>query len=520
MAADRTQTINPSAAAFSQAPTKGESYWDLVMRQFGKNRLAVVSFYFILMLSLTAIAAPFLAGNIPIVLTGSFRGAYRDRFEEWKLGGHPELVASVSSWGESRSQEEVAAFPRHLTTIERQLDFLASQLESTQANTLRGYEKEYATIFEDIRKREHAASADELKKLEAIFQSVSQTFDPQKVHLANRTYWPVITQLTWMDFFFMTIAVMTLLSLLLVPRLRGFFPATWREGIRPYVLLVTIPTLLMSIYGMARSTPLDITDYKQDLFNGRIESTTALFPPVQYGINEAHLGDKYQGPSSRYWMGTDGNGRDLLTRMIWGARISLSVGFVAVGIYVAIGIIVGTLAGYFRGWVDLALSRLTEIFICFPAFFLILAVLAFLQPSIFNIMIVIGITGWPSEARLVRGEFLRLNDQEFVLAAKALGVSDYRIIFRHILPNGLAPLLVSASFGIASAILIESSLSFLGFGISIPIPSWGGILNEARENFRYWWITMYPGIAIFATVTAYNLLGEGVRDAMDPRLKP
>jgi peptide/nickel transport system permease protein len=134
-------------------------------------------------------------------------------------------------------------------------------------------------------------------------------------------------------------------------------------------------------------------------------------------------------------------------------------------------------------------------------------------------MVVIGITGWVTEARLVRGEFLRLTDQEFVLAAKGLGVSEWRIIFRHILPNGLAPLLVAASFGVASAILIESSLSFLGFGISVPTPSWGGILNEARENFRYWWITIFPGLAIFSTVTAYNLVGEGVRDAIDPRLK-
>ena len=191
----------------------------------------------------------------------------------------------------------------------------------------------------------------------------------------------------------------------------------------------------------------------------------------------------------------------------------------AVAIYVLIGIFIGTLAGYFRGWVDMALSRVIEIVICFPAFFLILAVLAFLQPSMINIMIVIGITGWTTEARLVRGEFLRLTDQEFVLAAKALGVSDWRIIFRHILPNGIAPVLVAASFGVASAILIESSLSFLGFGISIPIPSWGGILNEARESFRYWWVTIFPGLAIFSAVTAYNLVGEGVRDALDPRLK-
>ncbi|OFV99194.1 MAG: peptide ABC transporter permease [Acidobacteria bacterium RIFCSPLOWO2_12_FULL_54_10] len=260
-------------------------------------------------------------------------------------------------------------------------------------------------------------------------------------------------------------------------------------------------------------------DYKDQVLNGGIEASLALFPPVAYGINEDHLEDKYKPPSSRYWIGTDGNGRDLMSRMIWGSRVSLSVGFVAVAIYVLIGIFIGTMAGYFRGWVDMALSRVIEIVICFPAFFLILAVLAFLQPSMINIMIVIGITGWTTEARLVRGEFLRLTDQEFVLAAKALGVSDWRITFRHILPNGIAPVLVAASFGVASAILIESSLSFLGFGISIPIPSWGGILNEARESFRYWWVTIFPGLAIFSAVTAYNLVGEGVRDALDPRLK-
>jgi peptide/nickel transport system permease protein len=304
---------------------------------------------------------------------------------------------------------------------------------------------------------------------------------------------------------------------------RRFLPPglteSWRDNWMANIGAVVVPALLIAGLWALRPAVFDTMDYKQDLFNGRIQASLALFPPIAYGINEGHLSDKYLPPSGRYWMGSDGNGRDVLTRMIWGSQISLSVGFVAVAIYVTIGIIVGTIAGYFRGWVDMALSRLIEIVICFPAFFLILAVLAFLRPSILNIMVVIGITGWTTEARLVRGEFLRLNNQEFVVAAKGLGVSDARIIFRHILPNGLAPLLVSASFGVASAILIESSLSFLGFGISIPVPSWGGILNEARENFRYWWITIFPGLAIFATVTAYNLLGEGVRDAIDPRMK-
>lgn len=513
--AETRLTIEPTPRAVLQPKTslQGETYWDLVLRQFRRNRLAVASFFFVLALSLIAVIAPFLAGNVPIVMKGAYRGAYKDRFEEWKLGAHPELIGFLTSWGSNHNSEAAAGLQARLLTIERQLGYLGTQLSSEQAGALSQHLAAYRQVVRSA--LAGAPVAEQLQKLDTPFQEISQSFDPGKVHLRQRFDWPVFSQLTWLDTFFMTLAAMILLLVLFWRA----FPAAWKDKPMLLFLLISVPPVALAAYRATQPVPLETMDYKQDVFNGRIESSLALFPPIPYGINEGHLGDKYLRPSSRYWMGTDGNGRDLLTRMIWGSRISLSVGFVAVAIYVAIGIIVGTIAGYFRGWVDMLLSRVIEIVICFPAFFLILAVLAFLQPSILNIMIVIGITGWTTEARLVRGEFLRLNDQEFVLAAKALGVSDARIIFRHILPNGLAPLLVSASFGIASAILIESSLSFLGFGISIPVPSWGGVLNEARENFRYWWITIFPGLAIFSTVTAYNLLGEGVRDAIDPRLK-
>jgi peptide/nickel transport system permease protein len=336
------------------------------------------------------------------------------------------------------------------------------------------------------------------------------------VKLARKLYWPVLSALSMVDVFLLWLVVLLAAGLVGMKLLKRDLLASRRLAIG---VLLGVPLLMAVLHRISNPEVFDTLDYKGQIAHGQIETDLALFPPIAYGINEDHLIDKFIGPGPRYWMGTDGNGRDLLTRMIWGSRISLSVGFVAVAIYVSIGIFLGALAGYFRGWVDIIISRAIEIMECFPSFFLILAVLAFLQPSMWNIMIVIGITSWTVEARLVRGEFLRLTDQEFVQAARGLGVSKGRIMFRHILPNGLAPVLVAASFGVASAILIESSLSFLGFGISIPIPSWGGILNEARESFRFWWITLFPGLAIFSTVTAYNLIGEGVRDAIDPRLK-
>ena len=240
---------------------------------------------------------------------------------------------------------------------------------------------------------------------------------------------------------------------------------------------------------------------------------------THYGPDDLDLYHVLLPPSAAHWFGTDDLGRDVLTRVIYGARISLLVGFVATGIAVIIGTVIGLVSGYYHGWVDSILMRFTDIMLCFPTFFLILAVIAFIGQSIWYIMIVIGLTGWMGVARLVRAEVLSIRERDYVMAVRALGARDARIIFRHILPNALSPVLVSATLGVAGAILTESALSFLGIGVPPPTPSWGNILTSGKDYIEFaWWLTLYPGLAITVTVLAYYLVGEGIRDAMDPRL--
>ena len=236
---------------------------------------------------------------------------------------------------------------------------------------------------------------------------------------------------------------------------------------------------------------------------GRIDTSNILAPPTW-----------------KHLLGTDVLGRDVLSRIIHGAGVSLSVGFVAVGISTLIGMILGALSGYYSGLIDRIVMRFVDVMLCFPSFFLILAVIAFIGPSIWNIMIVIGVTSWMGVARLVRAEFLSIRERDFVQAAISQGASDARIIFLHILPNAMAPVLVAATLGIASAVLIESGLSFLGIGVQPPDPSWGNMLTEGKDNIEIaWWLSLFPGMAILITVMGYNMLGEGIRDSLDPRLR-
>ncbi len=247
----------------------------------------------------------------------------------------------------------------------------------------------------------------------------------------------------------------------------------------------------------------------------------AIIAPLiaPFSPNHQDILHRLEPPSTKHPLGTDDLGRDLLSRVIYGTRISLLVGFVAIGIAIIIGSILGLLSGYFGGWLDTVIMRFVDIMLCFPTFFLILMVIAFLEPNIWTVMVVIGLTGWPGLTRLVRGECLSIRERGFVQAAKVLGLSNTRVMFVHLLPNVMAPILVTATLGIGGAILTESALSFLGLGVQPPTPSWGNILTAGKDYITVaWWLSLYPGLAILITVLAYNLLGEGLRDVLDPRM--
>lgn len=252
-------------------------------------------------------------------------------------------------------------------------------------------------------------------------------------------------------------------------------------------------------------------------------------PPVPYGPFQtfATAASRAETPPWRpdreHLLGTDELGRDVLARLIHGARVSLAVGVVAALLYALIGTLLGLLAGWFGGWVDAVISRLVEVMMTFPTLFFLLAVMGlFRVQSVVPVMLVIGLTRWPEVARLVRGETLRIKTLEFITASRALGASDARIIVRHLLPHALGPVLVAATFGVAGAIVLESALSFLGFGAPPPAASWGELLTQAHRYLSHpgaWWLTVFPGLALFGTVAALNLVGQRLRDVLDPRVR-
>jgi len=291
-----------------------------------------------------------------------------------------------------------------------------------------------------------------------------------------------------------------------------------RRGGRVRVVCVLTLAAALLIGGLSWPDRLVHEDYRPYRDGDREAAELCLFPPIPYAPSEVPLKNALQSPGWSHLFGTDREGADVLARMIHGTRISLVVGFAAAFVCLVIGVALGAAAGYFGGMTDALICRLIEVVTCFPAFFAVLAVLSFLPPRIMWVMLLIGLVRWPGVARLTRGEFLKLRESEFVTAARAMGLSNGRIIWRHVLPNSMAPIIVSATFGVAGAILIESGLSFLGIG-PVTCQSWGRLLSEFRPYFDVaWWLSVFPGAGIFVTVTAFNLVGEGFRDALDPRL--
>jgi peptide/nickel transport system permease protein len=362
--------------------------------------------------------------------------------------------------------------------------------------------------------------------IQKVVDEIKAEFDPEKTTLVERWRFPLIASLDSLDILFIVVAVLALVVFgpLTWTRLRHVHPVERRWTVS--WVAIGVPAILAAlIWGAIRDPKFESVSYKKGVEEKTIVMTSSIWPPIRYRYDEVpeDQSERLVPPSWKHPFGTDFMGRDLFSRMMWGSRISLSIGFAATGIAMAIGIVLGALAGYFRGWVDIGLSRFIEIVLCFPRFFIILAVIAFLPPNIFFVMLALGLFGWMGIARLQRGEFLRLRNQEFVTAAQALGASSSRVMFRHVLPNGLAPVLVAASFGIASAMLTESALSFLGLGVQEPATSWGQILftgrSEVLQGPKHWWSFTIPGAAIFIAVTCYNLVGDGIRDAVDPRLK-
>jgi peptide/nickel transport system permease protein len=249
----------------------------------------------------------------------------------------------------------------------------------------------------------------------------------------------------------------------------------------------------------------------------------AVLPIVPWGYNGHDLSHVLSAPDAAHWLGTDSSGRDVLARVLHGARVSLIVGILSVCVLIVVGVTMGTVAGYFGGILDVILMRLLEIVHSIPTILLLITLLAVLSPegygAVVAMTVVIGLVWWTDVARLVRGEILRVKELDYVQAARAQGAGTARLIFAHVLPNSSSPVLVSGTFALAAAILVEGALSFLGFGIPDDMASWGGLLNEVRSNVEAWWLALFPGAAIFATVTAFNLLGEGLRDALDPHLR-
>ncbi len=537
--------------------------WTRARRELVRRPAVRLALLVLALLYAAAIYAPLVASDRPYWIEALDAGEYeRARkalvpvalsLEALVQGGEEAFLARRLA-GSTQSFREALAAERH--ALELRAEVLARHLPETVGRELDGLLARAADAVRRAQEGRHGEAAGAAEELVERARELRERLAPERVELVPAHSFPLLASLGAGEVFFMLLAPLALLSPLARRLVRG-------RGARLAGSLALASVLALAWkLGVERGNPFHTAAFKAGLTSGEIRAARVLFPPVAYGFAEQHPEESLRPPTwtaaaelsesgryvrgtrvsrpdvtgleppavpveiragepalnspFRHVLGTDSSGRDLCARVVHGGRVSLAVGLVATAILMTIGVAVGSLAGFCGGRVDLLLSRAIEVVVSFPLLFLILVVVAFVGPSIWTVMAVIGCVGWTSVARLARAEFLRLRELDFVLAARALGFSWPRIVLRHALPNALPPLLVASTFSIASAILIESALSFLGFGVRAPIPSWGALANESREA-SYWWIQVFPGALVFVTVLCFNRLGDAVRDVMDPK---
>ncbi len=557
-------------------------YTDNVLSQIQRRKLSMFALYLLLALYALAIYAPLLANDRPLYFHGVDLATYKQAQSEMTLvtsslidriqKGSEGYRAGLPKGAKPEEWEKVVG--REARAAEVRLRTMSKQLSAEDRAPLQEL-REAVRAAADKGRRDITltpSEADEMKRLASQIQSQMSPVvkasekRPGTVVLQPYQSFPVFANLARGEIFFMVLMAMTLLFPIwnrIVNARLGGDKFRIRRARRPKAIAFLAIPILAAVLWQSSPAAFFASGFKEGLTNGQVLAKQVVFPVIPFGLAESsserfrpptwhpnsviqdgyyvngpragridpdtrmprvanpvvvEFGEPEANTAFRHFLGTDSLGRDILARILWGGRVSLAVGLVGTSILVLIGIVMGALAGFYGGWVDTVISRIIEIVQTFPAFFLILIIVAFVGPSILNIMVIIGLVGWTGVARLVRGEFIRLRGQEFVIASEALGVSASRTIFRHVLPNALGPVLVAATFGVASGILTESALSFLGLGIQLPIPSWGSLLIESRLA-EHWWIQIFPGFLIFLTVMLYNLFGEGVRDALDPRMK-
>ncbi|MDP6764380.1 MAG: ABC transporter permease [Planctomycetota bacterium] len=599
-----------------EATIYSKDYWDLVFEQLGKRPLFKLGMAVLALLYASAIYAPFLANDRPLVIEAVDLKGYRAAISSLSavttgMAGlmkmseeeYTERLREAGTLGrEGVPADRAAALVLEERAAEQRLTVVRRALPAAESDRLGAYEGPVSAALAAFRRGDATAAVEAATEAKTVARGLRRelaAWDPRSpekpgIRLVGHRRWPLLEALSAKEVFFMVLWGFILAWPAWNPLVNRRLLAGDRERIRRWrrrkalgvggaALACALLWTASPFHGEAGS--FDTAPFKGALATGDMwlvpagepiseeMADTLVWTPVAYGAAETHSdaetnfrpptwssharidgeGRYESGPRKRaadsedptgYEVpavpveirpgeppvnhplrriaGTDELGRDFFTRILWGGRVSLMVGILSAALLTTIGVVIGSIAGYFGGWVDIAIMRLIEIIQSLPAFFLILMAMAFTDPKvvppIVAIVVVIALIRWTGTARLVRGEFLRLREQEFVLASEALGFSDARTIFRHVLPNALSPVLVSAAFAVAAGILTESAISFLGFGTRPPEASWGALVNESK-NPEFWWIQVFPGVLIFITVTCYNLVGEAIRDALDPKMK-